>query len=50
VTKQFENIAAEITRTLDKITIFDIGNFWAMPLEKPTRGKPVKEIFFLLSS
>ena len=25
-------------------------NFWAMPLEKPTRGKLVQEKFFLLSS
>jgi hypothetical protein len=32
------------------LNTFDTRNFWAMPLEKPTRGKPVKEIFFLLSS
>jgi len=29
---------------------FDTRNLWAMPMEKPTRGKPVKEILLLLSS
>jgi hypothetical protein len=28
---------------------FNTRIFWAMPLEKPTRGKPDKERFFLLS-
>jgi hypothetical protein len=41
VTKQFENIVVEITRIVEKIMTFDAMNFWTMPLEKPTRGKPV---------
>jgi hypothetical protein len=29
------------------IHTFNTKNFWAMPLKKPTRGKPVKEILLI---
>jgi hypothetical protein len=46
LTKKTETTMEIKMNSRQHINTFDTRIFWAMPLEKPTRGKPIQERFF----